>query len=170
MRRGNGTDWRKGRLRRIAMKFIKETKSICPEDLRVLDAELWEIDNQVMMRKSCPEHGDFEDVYWSDYKEYVRAEKYRDHGTGLHQTRESKLGCPYDCGLCQNHKTHTILTIIEITNRCNLRCPICFAQAGAGNGVDDLSKEQIREILEYTQQNNHPLRVRGVGKAEGSRP
>lgn len=149
------------------MNFIKKTRSICPEDLRVLDAELWEIDGQVIMRKSCPDHGDFEDIYWSDYEEYVRAEKFRDHGTGLQKPLESKLGCPFDCGLCQNHKTHTILVIMEITQRCNLRCPICFASAGTQDASHDLSLEQIRSILEYTQENNYPLRVRGAGNSGG---
>ena len=149
------------------MQFIKNTKSICPEDLRVLDAELWEIDGQVVMRKSCPEHGSFEDVYWSDYAEYVRAERFRDHGTGLHQPRESKLGCPLDCGLCRNHQTHTTLMIMEITSRCNLRCPMCFARAGESDTSTDLSIEQIRAILQYTQKNNYPLRVRGVGNSGG---
>ena len=149
------------------MKMLKKTKSICPEGLKVLDAELWEKDGQVIMRKDCPEHGSFEDIYWSDYEEYVRAERFRDNGTGLLRPRETRLGCPHDCGLCRNHKTHTILTIIEITNRCNLRCPICYASAGDDNGAGDLSKEQIREILEYTQANNYPLRVRGVGNSGG---
>jgi hypothetical protein len=148
------------------MQLIKTTKSLCPEDLRVLDAELWEVDGRVMLRKSCPDHGSFEDVYWSDYKEYLRAEQYRDHGIGLQRARESKVGCPRDCGLCRNHMTHTTLLIIEITNRCNLKCPICFAEAGAKND-GDLSKEQIRSILEYAQEINYPLRVRGVGNSGG---
>jgi len=149
------------------MQLIKTTKSLCPEDLRVLDAELWEVDGRVMIRKSCPDHGSFEDIYWSDYEEYLRAEQYRDHGIGLQRGREPKVGCPRDCGLCQNHMTHTTLLIIEITNRCNLKCPICFAQAGEKNGSGDLSKEQIRSILEYAQEINYPLRVRGVGNSGG---
>ncbi len=149
------------------MQFLKRTRSLCPEGLRVLDAELWECDGQVIMKKTCPEHGEFEDIYWSDYEEYVRAERFRDHGTGLQETRLPKLGCPMDCGLCANHQTHTILTIIEITQRCNLKCPICYANAGSRNGHDDLTKEQIRDILEYTQRNNQPLRVRGVGNSGG---
>lgn len=149
------------------MKLIKTTKSLCPEDLRVLDAELWEIDGRVVMKKNCPDHGSFEDVYWSDYKEYLRAEQYRDHGVGIHKGRESKAGCPHDCGLCQNHMTHTTLLIIEITNRCNLKCPICFAHAGSQNGTGDLSIKQIRSILEYAQEINQPLRVRGVGNSGG---
>jgi uncharacterized radical SAM superfamily Fe-S cluster-containing enzyme len=60
------------------MLLLKKTTSVCPEDLKLLEAELWEIDGQVVMKKTCPEHGSFEDVYWSDYQEYVRAEKFRD--------------------------------------------------------------------------------------------
>jgi len=149
------------------MKFIKDTKSICPEDLRVLDAELWEIDGQVIMRKTCPDHGSFEDVYWSDYEEYVRASRFRDQGPELLNTRESTLGCPLDCGLCQEHRTHTGLLLIDVTNRCNLRCPICFAEGGADDYVYEPSLEQIRAILEYTQKINHPLRVRAVGNTGG---
>jgi uncharacterized radical SAM superfamily Fe-S cluster-containing enzyme len=149
------------------MELLKKTKSICPVDLRVLDAELWKVDGQVLIRKTCPDHGSFEDVYWSDYAEYIRAERFRDHGIGLQRAREIKNGCPHDCGLCQNHKTHTTLLIMELTNRCNLKCPICFANADSKNGTDDLTKEQIRSILEYGQQINYPLRVRGVGNSGG---
>jgi hypothetical protein len=149
------------------MELLKKTKSLCPVDLRVLDAELWEVDGQVLIKKTCPDHGSFEDVYWSDYAEYVRAEQFRDHGIGLQRAREIKNGCPHDCGLCQNHKTHTTLLIMELTNRCNLKCPICFANADSKNGTGDLTKEQIRSILEYGQQINYPLRVRGVGNSGG---
>lgn len=149
------------------MTLIKKTQSICPECSRVLDAELWQIDERVIIRKSCPDHGSFEDVYWSDYEEYMRACRSRDDGTRLPNSRESKLGCPYDCGLCQKHRTHTTLLIIEVTNRCNLRCPICFAHGGADDYVDEPSKEQIKAILQYTQEINYPLRVRAVGNSGG---
>jgi len=112
------------------MKFIKATQSVCPEDLRVLDAELWEIDGQVIMRKTCPDHGSFEDVYWSDYGEYIRANRFRDDGTGLLSAVEPRLGCPHDCGVCQEHRTHTGLLLIDVTNRCNLQCLHCASDSG----------------------------------------
>ena len=37
-------------------------------------------------------------------------------------------GCPKDCGLCPDHEQHSCLPIIEITNHCNLECPICIVQ------------------------------------------
>lgn len=149
------------------MKFIKETKSLCPEDLRILDAELWEIEGQVIMRKTCPDHGSFEDIYWSDYEEYVRASRFGDEESGPMNARESKFGCPLDCGICQEHRTHTGLLLIDVTNRCNLRCPICFAEGGADGYVYEPSLEQIRAILEYTQETNYPMRVRAVGNTGG---
>ena len=149
------------------MRLIRKTESICPEDLRVIEAGLWEIDGQVIMRKTCPDHGDFEDVYWSDYQEYIRAEGFRDDGGGLPNGKASELGCPHDCGLCQRHRTHTTLLIIELTNRCNLRCPVCFARGGEDGRLYEPSLRQIRDILEYAQENNHPLKVRAVANSGG---
>ena len=42
--------------------------------------------------------------------------------------RKVDEGCPKDCGLCPDHEQHTCLPIIEITNHCNLECPICIVQ------------------------------------------
>jgi uncharacterized radical SAM superfamily Fe-S cluster-containing enzyme len=32
--------------------------------------------------------------------------------------------------LCPDHRQHTCTGLIEVTRRCNLRCPVCFADAG----------------------------------------
>jgi len=149
------------------MKLIRTTRSLCPEDLRVLEAEIWEIDGKVIMRKTCPEHGDYEDVVWSDYAEYERAYRYLDFGKPVLHPTPSKLGCPLDCGICSQHMSHTTLLIIDVTNRCNLRCPVCFSAAQADEYIYEPTKEQIRAILEYTQEVNHPVRVKGVQHSGG---
>ena len=41
-----------------------------------------------------------------------------------------KWGCPYDCGLCTDHEQHSCLTLVEICDYCNLRCPVCYAASG----------------------------------------
>lgn len=41
-----------------------------------------------------------------------------------------KYGCPYDCGLCPDHEQHSCLTLLEVTDHCNLTCPICYAGSG----------------------------------------
>ncbi len=112
-------------------RFIKHTHSLCPECLEELDALVKEKNGQVIIEKDCPKHGHFEDVYWSDYEMYKRFERYGRIGKGVLNPRtETVKGCPYDCGLCPNHKSHTVLAIIDVTNACNLQCSICFAYAG----------------------------------------
>lgn len=149
------------------MHLLRETHSICPEDLKPIKAQLWEVDNQVIMKKSCPEHGDYEDIVWSDYQEYERAYKYLDDGRSLSKPLASKLGCPLDCGICSQHTSHTTLLIIDLTNRCNLRCPVCFSAALADEYIYEPTKEQIRGILEHTQAVNYPIGVKGVQHSGG---
>ena len=138
-----------------SIMFIKNTKSICPECLKVLDASIFEEDNKVYMKKECPEHGSFQELYWSDYDQYVRAEKLRYDGDGLNNPRTQMVnGCPYDCGICPEHKSHTALAIIDVTNRCNLKCPVCFANAAAAGYVYEPSSEDITGMLENLRAND----------------
>ncbi|MEM2341296.1 MAG: radical SAM protein [Candidatus Bathyarchaeia archaeon] len=130
------------------MRKTKDTKSICPECLRVLDAVVFEENNVVYIKKECPEHGFFQDVYWSDYEIYERAKKFDYVGNGLENPRTTTInGCPYDCGICPQHKSHTVLAIIDVTNRCNLRCPVCFATAGTTGYVYEPTLEEIKSML-----------------------
>jgi len=85
----------------------------------------------------------------------MRAEKFRKEGTGLNNPRTQTVkGCPYDCGICPQHKSHTGLAIIDITNRCNLRCPVCFANAAAAGYVYEPTKQQIKGMLQNLRQNS----------------
>jgi uncharacterized radical SAM superfamily Fe-S cluster-containing enzyme len=136
-------------IRVTKMNPIKNTKTICPECLKALDATIFEEDGKVFIKKECPEHGAFQELYWSDYDQYVRAEKFRYDGEGIENPRTQKAkGCPYDCGICPEHKSHTALAIIDITNRCNLKCPVCFANASAAGYVYEPTAEQITGMLE----------------------
>jgi hypothetical protein len=128
---------------------IKETKSICPICFRVVEAQIYQSDGKVFITKSCPEHGSYEDLYWSDYEQYLRVQKFRKDGSGVENPRTKVArGCPYDCGLCPNHKSYTILGIIDVTNRCNLRCPICFANAAAAGYLYEPSKDEIFAMID----------------------
>lgn len=139
------------------MRVIKHTESFCPECHRILDATIYEENNKVYIRKECPEHGIFRDLYWSDYDQYQRVKRFEYIGDGLQNPRtETKNGCPFDCGICSTHKSHTALAIIDVTNRCNLRCPVCFATAGTTGYVYEPSKEEIKEML-INLRNNKPV-------------
>jgi hypothetical protein len=137
-------------------RVLRRTKSLCPECLRVLDAEIFiGPDSKVRIGRTCPEHGYFDDTYtFSDPELYQWAEGYAHEGTGLENPRtRSDRGCPYDCGLCNNHKSHTVLAIIDVTNRCNLSCPICFANAAAAGYLYEPSFEDVVRIIENLREN-----------------
>ena len=107
------------------------------------------------MEKTCSKHGEYNELYWSDYDQYKRAEKYFKEGEGLGNPRtETAKGCPQDCGICPQHKSHTGLAIIDITNRCNLRCPVCFANAAAAGYVYEPTKQQILDMLQNLRKNS----------------
>jgi len=135
-------------------KLLKKTKSICPECMKVIEAEVVEKDGKALIRKECPEHGKFEDVYYSDVEIFKRFEKFAEIGDGIENPRtEKQRGCPLDCGICPNHKSHTMLSIIDVTNRCNLQCPICFANAAAAGYVYEPTFDQIKEMLRNLRSN-----------------
>ncbi|MFH1327629.1 MAG: tetraether lipid synthase Tes [Candidatus Bathyarchaeota archaeon] len=146
------------------MKLIKETKSICPECFTVIDAQIFQDEeNRVMMKKTCPKHGYYEDTYWSDYDLYTKADKFALVGTGLTnpRTKRTTKGCPFDCGICNGHKSHTALAIIDVTNRCNLRCPICFANAQAAGYVYEPTTDEIKKIIDNFL-SNKPVKPPGL--------
>lgn len=124
------------------------TKSLCPECLKTIDATIYEEENKVYIAKECTEHGFFKDVYWSDINEYKRAQKYAVIGEGIDNPQTKTIhGHPLDCGICPKHKSHTSLAIIDVTNRCNMHCPICFANAAVTGYVYEPTKKQILKML-----------------------
>jgi hypothetical protein len=147
------------------IKIIKNTASICPSCLTVLPAFIFVNNNEVYMRKKCEQHGNFIELLWDDYSEYSRMEKII---LKLRKENDFKItnikGCPLDCGLCKNHKSSTKNAIIDVTNRCDLKCPICFAHANAAGYLYEPSKKQITQMIEnYTSKNLPPLTLQLSG-------
>lgn len=127
--------------------FFELTRSICPECRCVIDAHILLRDNKVYMRKRCPEHGMFEGLVYGDAQAYTSAARFNKPGTiPLKYTTEIEHGCPHDCGLCPDHQQHACLGIIEVNSACNMNCPLCFANAGAGF---NLTLEEVEGILDH---------------------
>jgi uncharacterized radical SAM superfamily Fe-S cluster-containing enzyme len=113
--------------------FYELTRSVCPVCRAVIDAQILLRGGKVYMRKRCPAHGWFEGLVYSDAALYTNSLRYNKPGTiPLEFSTEVHAGCPYDCGLCPEHKQHACLGIIEVNSACNLACPVCFADAGDG--------------------------------------
>lgn len=141
-----------------AAKFENYSASLCPECLKRIPMRIYEEGNVIYLEKNCPEHGKFEDVYWGDaelfkwfYRNWYSA-KYSGSGLENPQT-EFIIGCPFDCGLCPQHKSHTVLGIIDVTNRCNMACPVCFAHAGAVNYIYEPTYDQVVDMIKLLRSN-----------------
>ena len=127
---------------------IKDTKSLCPECGKPLDAEVYDEDGKILIKKTCDEHGEFINTYWSDDKLYNRMEDFIPTVTKIENPSVGETGaCPSNCGLCSKHETSTVLGLIDVTNRCNLRCPICFANAAAAGYKYEPTQDEIRLML-----------------------
>ncbi|WYM79680.1 radical SAM protein [Methanolobus sp. ZRKC2] len=114
----------------------------------MIKATLFEEKGSIIIEKSCVEHGNFRDIYWSDAKMYNKFEKFARIGSGLLNPNVNfNSDCPFQCGLCISHRTTTILANIDVTNRCNISCPVCFANARKSGRIYEPSKEQIYKML-----------------------
>ncbi|MFH1101082.1 MAG: radical SAM protein [Methanobacteriota archaeon] len=126
----------------------KETQSLCPECKRILPATIYEKNGKVMMKKTCPDHGEFDDTYWSDVEMFLKAEDWAYDGKGVsNPCITDATVCPEQCGLCNLHLSHTCLALIDLTNRCNLQCPICFANANAAGYVFEPPYEDVVRMM-----------------------
>ena len=101
---------------------------------------------KVYFRKSCPACGPSEALVSEDARYYVRAYSFARAGTEpLHYSREAAHGCPNDCGVCEEHEQHTCLPIIEVTDHCNLECPICIVN---NQYSTHMSLDDFRSIID----------------------
>ncbi len=127
----------------------KTTRSLCPECTTVIDAVIREDNGKVVMEKRCAEHGEFRDIVYSDAKLYLKMEEWvfgDNRGLKNPAVLDAK-NCPDDCGLCSMHTSHTGLANLDLTNRCNLTCPVCFANANVAGYVYEPDLEHIRTML-----------------------
>ena len=134
---------------------MKKTKSICPVCQKKLDVELTEENGKIVITKTCSEHGTFTATHWQSPKIYKFAEDFDffKHFGDATNPRDP-AGCPYVCESCGNHVSDTVIGVIDVTKKCNLRCPVCFATF-ADHEVDyEPSTEELINVLTFLSQRN----------------
>ena len=128
--------------------------SICSACYRKVEGKIIFQGDKVFMVKRCPAHG-VEKVLIADDVDYYRRcrevfikppEMPHAYNTPV------KWGCPYDCGLCADHEQHSCLSLVEITDYCNLQCPVCYAESGPGR-QQFRSLKQIEQMLDAVVRN-----------------
>lgn len=125
--------------------YYDYTISLCPTCLKRIEAKIVFENNKVYMLKTCKEHGFHKVLIATDVEYYKNLRNYnKPSETPLKFHNKVEYGCPYDCGLCTDHEQHSCLTLIEITDRCNLSCPTCYAMSSPHYGrhrtLEEVSK------------------------------
>ena len=118
-------------------------QSICPVCLKVVAGRYSREGDNIVMIKTCPEHGDFKTVVWRGVNpSFTTWKRPKTPSSPLFCHTESTGDCPRDCGLCPEHRQHTCTALLEVTSRCNLGCPVCFADSEE-SGVPDPDMDKI---------------------------
>lgn len=146
------------------VNYFATTQSVCPVCLKKVDAyKTVGDDGFIYLEKTCSEHGFFRTLIWEGDLESYQAWNTSSSGkiTPVNAIPVEK-GCPYDCGLCEEHERDGCCVLLELTNRCNLRCPVCFASAGE-NTPHDLSLEEIAAQYNMLMQRGGPFNIQLSG-------
>ncbi len=131
---------------------VRETRSVCPVCLKNLPAALVRYpEGRVYLEKTCPDHGTFRTVVWRGkmpLEPWLSGAEPLEPGGGE--------ACPGSCGLCPEHETGSCCVLLEVTNRCNLRCRFCFADGG--DRADDPPLEELKQaVREIAEKCSRPL-------------
>jgi uncharacterized radical SAM superfamily Fe-S cluster-containing enzyme len=134
--------------------FYDVAVSICSTCYQRVEAKIVFQDNAVYMLKWCPTHGHERVLMADDIDYYRRGREVFIKTPEMPHTFNTpmKWGCPYDCGLCPDHQQHSCVTIIEITDHCNLTCPICYAESSPAR-PRYRSVDQVQRMIDAVVRN-----------------
>lgn len=143
-------------------EVVTRTESVCPECLAVIPAQIVFRGDGVYLEKECGEHGSYAVLIWDGDKE-----SYLHWGVGevvndtIINARKYKMGCPFDCGLCEQHMRSGCCVLLELTTRCNLNCPVCFANAGKAER--DSSLDEVETLYDLLLASGGPFNIQLSG-------
>jgi len=134
--------------------FYDVVLSICPTCYAKVEGKIVFQDESVYLLKKCSVHGSQRVLIADDVDYYRRCREVflKPPEMPVAYNTPVKWGCPYDCGLCTDHEQHSCLSLIEINDHCNLRCPICYAHSGPDR-PQQRSLSQIEAMLDAVVRN-----------------
>lgn len=123
---------------------LADTESLCPHCLTKIPAARVAYDDKIYLEKTCPQHGRFRVLVWEGEPAFVSWVRPKIPGKIKTCFTKVNRGCPFDCGLCSDHRQETCTALLEVTGRCNLSCAVCFADAGGRINNEDPDLTVIR--------------------------
>ena len=146
--------------------MVELTNSLCAQCLQKIEAKVVLEQDNVYLQKFCPDHGLQRVLLANDAAYWQRSRNlYRQAPTTPPQRHtERQRGCPWDCGLCPDHEQHTCLAVLEVTEQCDLGCPICYAASHAGGAHRSL--EEIERMLDIVASSKGKVSVVQISGGE----
>jgi uncharacterized radical SAM superfamily Fe-S cluster-containing enzyme len=134
---------------------VIKTESLCPMCKKKLEAELTEAEGKIVITKTCLEHGTFSSTHWQSPSVFKFAEDY-DFFKHFEESEGARTveGCPYTCESCTGHVSDTVIGVIDVTKKCDLKCAVCFSTFSDHMVYYEPSKEELVQILTFLSQRN----------------
>jgi uncharacterized radical SAM superfamily Fe-S cluster-containing enzyme len=129
--------------------ILSNTRSVCPVCLRQIEASRVVRGNDLYLVKTCPEHGRSETIIRRGDLLTVSFIPDRIPAHPENPNTAVDKGCPYDCGLCAEHRQQPCCVLFELTQRCDLSCPVCYASAGGENNNRQHNDPDIETISNW---------------------
>ena len=129
--------------------YYDATTSTCPQCKKIVQARTIGRDGKIYLQTHCQEHGISEALVYSDEQFYLDAQAFCKPGT-YQRVYNSKVkdGCPNDCGFCPDHEQHICMPIVEITDHCDMQCPVCLVQNKESYYMEiDALKEIVERLI-----------------------
>lgn len=120
---------------------IRKTGAVCTVCVQPCEAQVVERNEEVLLVKTCPEHGET----------VCRLSRHPWYYVGLDR---------FFFGVMRKVSGQRDY-LIRMTERCNLRCPICLASALDGKAapdVPDITRERLREFID-SKKGQGPLKI-----------
>lgn len=149
-------------------EILSETRALCPVCLRRLPALRVRRDGEVWLTRLCPEHGPAEAVIWRGGPDFASWRRPKTPSAPSAPQTPARRGCPFDCGLCPEHGQRTCTAVVEVTARCNLSCPVCYASATRESSPDpttgpDPGATTLAALLERLRRDAGPCNLQLSG-------
>ncbi len=134
---------------------MKKTQSICPVCNKIIDAQLTTKDGKIIITKYCKEHGTFVATHWQSQPIYNFVENY-DFFKYFPESDFSAnpKDCPASCESCNSHVSSTVIGVIDVTKKCDLKCAICFSTFSDHIVDYEPTKEELIDMLTFLSQRN----------------
>jgi 7,8-dihydro-6-hydroxymethylpterin dimethyltransferase len=110
--------------------IIAHTQTLCPDCGRPAPAELFGRDDNVWLRRHCPNDGEGEELYWRDAELFHRL---------MAQVGDYVFCRSFECldGVaCERCLEKAYCIMLDLTDRCDLNCPVCCSAGGTGRRME----------------------------------